>query len=145
MSERPPEVLWETVHTVTDWYDGERLGIADYQGRPHLFESRWDPSKDDWEGQDGRGIYWLTPIGADAFKLALEDWEIWKRWRLSFDQGKVQLETHPALPEERARHEEILALLGDALKPGRPEAFMMVGQFGVSGVNWSHPKIGSGE
>ena len=137
MCEPAPEMPRETVHTVTGWYDGERLGIADYQGRPHLFESRWDPSKDDWEEQNGRRIYWLTPLGAEVFKLALEDWEIWKRWQDSFDQGKVELDTHPALPEEKERHEEISTLLGDALRPGRPGAFMMAGQFSAAEVIWS--------
>jgi hypothetical protein len=78
MSKPPPEMPWATVYTVTDWYVGERLGIADYQGRPHLFESRWDPSKDDWEGEQGKGgycyHYWLSPIEPEAFELALKDW-----------------------------------------------------------------------
>lgn len=38
--------MFETVHILTDWYDGPRRGIADYRGRPHLFESEWSDGKD---------------------------------------------------------------------------------------------------
>jgi len=32
---------FEIVYTCTDWYDGPRGGIADYQDVPHLFESEF--------------------------------------------------------------------------------------------------------
>ena len=114
------EPQWETVYTVTDFYDGPRLGIANYHGQPHLYESRWDNSKDRWEGEQGEendlDHYWLSPVTPEIFALALEDWAIWQRWEATFHAGKAYA-THPALPEERARHEQLQSLLGQALKP----------------------------
>jgi hypothetical protein len=132
---------WETVHTVTDWYDGERLGIADYGGKPHLYESRWDDSKDYWEGEAGeenyRYHYWLSPLSAEVFAWGMEDWAIWQRWRTAFDQGIVDISSDPALPEDRARHEQLRLMLGNALSPGRPDSFRVVGKFEVEGVVWA--------
>jgi hypothetical protein len=102
--------IFSVVYTVTDWYDGPRQGIADYQGRPHYFESQW---------QDGNDLdcdtYLLMPIDDDTFSLALEDWAIWRRWETAFHQGKATQQTHPALPEDRARHEELVPLLKERL------------------------------
>ena len=38
--------MFEIVHTVTDWYDGPRRGIAELHGQPHLFESEWQDGKE---------------------------------------------------------------------------------------------------
>ena len=75
---------WERVYTVNDFYDGPRLGVADYNGQPHLYESRWDDSEGRWEGEKGEEGYldnfWLSPITAEELVLVLEDWAIWERW-----------------------------------------------------------------
>jgi len=98
--------MFEMVHTVPDWYDGPRRGIADFQGRPHLFESEW---------QDGEDVhantYLLMPIDEETFALALEDWVIWLRWEVAFKQGKTSRNTHPLLPEDEHRHREVEQLL----------------------------------
>jgi len=67
--------VFEVVHTLTDWYDGPRRGIANYHGQPHLFESEWG----DGEYLDA-DTFLLMPIDPDTFSLALEDWAIWRRW-----------------------------------------------------------------
>jgi len=36
------EPEYERVYTMTDYYDGPRKGIADFEGRPHLYEAEWD-------------------------------------------------------------------------------------------------------
>ncbi len=107
--------VFEIVHTLTNWYDGPRRGIADYQGQPHLFESEWRDS------EDSDDTFLLMAIDQDTLTLALEDWEIWCRWRTAFDQGKATVETHPALPEDRSRHEELKRMLEGRLviEPGR--------------------------
>lgn len=94
--------MYEPVHALTDWYDGPRRGIAEYGGRPHRFESEWS---------DGEDIFLLMPLDADTLALALEDWAIWRRWETAFHLGETSLETHPALPEDRARHETLQRLL----------------------------------
>jgi hypothetical protein len=49
---------FERVHTMTDYYDGPRGGIADFRGTPHLYESEW---RDD-EGHEGRVPLSMTPV-----------------------------------------------------------------------------------
>ena len=100
---------FEIVHTCPDWYDGPREGIADYQGQPHLFVSDYG----DFSGR--KNLYSLSPINEETFLLAKEDWAIWLRWNVAFHKGQVAQDTHPALPDERDRHEELKRLLEDRL------------------------------
>jgi hypothetical protein len=97
---------FETVHTMTDYYDGPRCGIADFDGRPCTYES----VADDLHGKQN-DVFELRGVDEETFKLALEDWQIWVRWEDAFYSGKVTTETHPALPEDRARHDAIAAVL----------------------------------
>jgi len=98
--------MFEIVYTCTDWYDGPRAGIANYCGQPHLFASEW---------ADGRELdsdtFLLSPAPMDVFELALEDWQIWRRWETAFHLGQINPDTHPALPEDLRRHEELTNLL----------------------------------
>lgn len=57
----------EKVHSVWDFYDGPRTGIADYNGSPHYFACTWDVVSDDY-GES----YSLSPIDAETLALALE-------------------------------------------------------------------------
>jgi hypothetical protein len=41
-------MIWCRVYTVNDYYDGPRPGIADYQGRPHAYESQFNESQQLW-------------------------------------------------------------------------------------------------
>jgi hypothetical protein len=97
---------FERVHTMTDYFDGPRRGIADYDGRPHLYESLFE------EDRDGYGdVYELRPVDDETLRLALEDWESWLRWETAFHAGQAALDTHPALPADRARHDAIAPVL----------------------------------
>ena len=128
--------MFEKVHTCPDWYDGPRGGIADYQGHPHLFASEWRDS-----GSGGTDTFLLSPVDEATFRLALEDWAIWLRWKSAFDQGRVPLDTHPALPEERTRHEELQHLLEGRLVVDSARAIRKAGEFRTQGdtmeVQWS--------
>lgn len=138
MSESPPEGLWEAVHLVADWYDGERLGIANYQGTPHLFESRWDQAKGFWEGEEGEAHYsyhyWLSPIRDVALEGALSEWRVWQHWR-----GDAGGETPAELDDTEAWQSALVARVVDDLNAGRAGAFKRVGQFSESGVQWRLP------
>jgi hypothetical protein len=101
---------YEAVHTITDWYDGARRGIADFNGKPHYYENRWPEGADDWSE-----IYFLQPIDDATFALAMEDWGIWLRWDQARKSGEATLATHPALPRERQRHDEIEKILAERL------------------------------
>jgi hypothetical protein len=110
-----PSSGYENIYTITDWYDGARAGVADFNGQPHYYECVFD------ESLGYTSTYLLHPIDAETFRLALEDWEIGERWDAARKEGKVDLETHPALPEDRARHDELEATLEEKLivDPGR--------------------------
>lgn len=132
------DAIFEIVYTVPHWYDGPRRGIADYQGQPHLFESEWQ----DVENMDAH-TFLLMPIDRDTLLLALEDWAIWRRWEMACHQGKATVETHPALPQDRSRHEELEALLKGRLVVDPARAVRKMAEFrgrndpGWSGYGWA--------
>lgn len=105
---------FETVHTMTDFYDGPRGGVANFQGRPHAYASLFD------ESAGYSDTFLLMPIPEELFRLALEDWQIWLRWEHAFYAGEATQDSHPALPLDRAHHEELSRLIGDRLVP-KPE------------------------
>ena len=99
---------------MTAFYDGPRGGVADFEGRPHAYASLFD------ESVGYSDTFLLMPIDDELFRLALEDWAIWLRWESAFRTGETPQETHPALPSDRQRHEELERLIGGRLDP-RPE------------------------
>jgi hypothetical protein len=101
----------DRVLTIHDYYDGPRLGIAEVDGVPHIYEAEFDHSSDEYGD-----TYFVSPVEADLLSLVLEDSAIFTRWNAARRRGEVTLETHPALPHERARHDELVAAIGDRLK-----------------------------
>lgn len=101
---------FECVHTMTDYWDGPREGIANLRGAPHAYRSPFNESIDDYE-------HWfeLRPIDEATFALALEDWAIWLRWEEAYHAGLADLSTHPALPADRSRHDELASILAARL------------------------------
>jgi hypothetical protein len=124
-SDRTPS-RFEEVFTVTDYYDGPRQGIANCGGSPHFYDCEFSVEK-----QDYTCLYQLTPVPAEVFSLALEDWAIWKRWEHAFASGRAGKETHPALPEDAARHAEISSLLRDSLNTDPSTSIVRAGKFRV--------------
>jgi hypothetical protein len=102
-------MAFDTIYTMTDFYDGPRKGVAVYHGVPHLYESCWA----DIELESD--VFLLSPISADVLALALEDWDIWLRWSAARHAGLTTTETHPALPKDRARHNELVMLLQEGV------------------------------
>jgi hypothetical protein len=104
--------VFELVYTVLDYYDGPRSGIADNQGKPHLFQSEW---RDIHTGPDGEvlddDIFLLMPVEPSIFELSLESWAIWRRYETALHLGIAPPGCHPSLPEEKLRHQEIQRLL----------------------------------
>ena len=114
----------DKVFTVTDYYDGPRKGVAEYLGKPHVYESLWDDEQDDWSE-----FYLLQPITNDTLKLVLEDWEIWRKWERAFDSGKTTGDTHPALPEDKDRNRELEKVLEPLLKIDQSNAIKARAEF----------------
>jgi len=102
---------YQKVHTVMDYWDGARPGIADFNGQPYYYERLFDDSRDDWSE-----VFLLHPIERETLLLALEDWQIWERWYAAHEEGRASVDSHPALPEERARHQEITELIKGRLE-----------------------------
>jgi hypothetical protein len=101
----------DRVLTVNDYYDGPRLGVAEYNGVPHIYEAEFDHSTDEYGD-----TYFLSPIEPQLLDLVLEDWAIWLRWQAAHARGEVGLDSHPALPAEQDRHEQLKMLIGDQLR-----------------------------
>jgi hypothetical protein len=95
----------ERIHSVWDFYDIPREGIADFQGRPHIYKCQFSEVDDDWTN-----LFWLMEVDRELFVLDLERAAIFSRWREEFKRGNVP--GYPALPADQAR----LAELDDALK-----------------------------
>jgi hypothetical protein len=115
---------FERVHTVPDYWDGPRRGVAHFEGRPHLYES-------DWEDRNGNHsfTFLLSPVDPRLFGLALEAWAIWRRWETAFHQGLTTKDTHPALPDERSRCEELREILERELKIDERNCVRAEGEF----------------
>ncbi len=75
----------------------------------------------------------LTPLDSESFQLAMEDWEIWRRWEDAFHSGKADISTHPALPHEARRHAELKQTLDKSLVTDPQKAVTRIGQFDVLG------------
>jgi hypothetical protein len=116
---------YEIVYTETDFWDGPRKGIANFSGEPHLYESQFDES----EENNWRDTFLLMPIDPETFEFAVEEWQIWRRWETAFYSGQTPKETHPALPEDRARYEEIAPLLERQLKVDSARAVRATAEF----------------
>jgi hypothetical protein len=98
--------VFEPVLTVHDWWDGPRAGVAHFRGQPCLYISSWDDAADEWSS-----TFALVPLDDSELALAVEDYDIWRRWRLAYDAGEVPLDSGPALPRDLARAEELKRLV----------------------------------
>jgi hypothetical protein len=110
-TDQPADSLeYDVVYTVNDYWDGPREGVADYKGKPHWYKCVFDEQRDEWSN-----TFDLKPLDAETFALAMEAWQIWRKWEEAYHQGKVTLESHPALREDSQRKAELTLLLADRL------------------------------
>ena len=84
-------------------------------------------------------------IDQELLELAKERWAIFLRWSTEFQLGNAALDSHPALPADRARYEELQTNIGDRLQL-RPEHSVtrrarFVGRIGTNDtlVQWTKP------
>lgn len=116
---------WEAVHTVNDYYDGPRNGIADYRWAPHVYKCVWDDSTDDWSV-----VFLLSPITPEQMSAVEEAWSIWRRYRANFQQGNLLPgDEHPALEGDWPRHEQLRGIVDDALVVDEARAVRAVPEF----------------
>jgi hypothetical protein len=124
--------MLDRVHTISDYHDGPRSGIADFAGKPHDYQCEFDDA-----AQDYSDIFCLTPMDEGTFRLAMEKWSIWLRWEAAFKAGRTSLDTHPALPAERARYQELDQMVNRHVDLARSAAFRVRGRFRADGVEWT--------
>jgi hypothetical protein len=98
----------EQVHIENEWYDGPRAGIADIQGTPYRFKSRFDEKADEY-----LGTYLVWPANTEELALEQEQWAIFVRWNDDYERGIADVETHPGNAGVNKRWAELDALLKD--------------------------------
>jgi hypothetical protein len=122
---------FEQVHTVHDYYDGPRSGVADFNGRPVFYRSMyldtptWNPNEDRFE---------LSPISPAALKLAIEDFHLWQRWQeaeLAGTAPKLPDGAERVLPADAVRHAELMTLLDPELRIDPANRILVTGEFRV--------------
>jgi hypothetical protein len=128
---------WDTVHTVDDWYDGPRGGVADFGGSPHYYRSvyldspKWNPDEDRFE---------LTPLPPSAFAAALELQAIWERWRQAHKAGAApdDPEDERVLPADRDRRGGLEQVLAAGRAANASRLVLLHGEFelGCKRVRW---------
>ena len=109
-----------------DWYDGPISGVANRNGKPYFFEYQK-------YNEINKESYYLTPIKEEILQLAIEDWQIWKRWDTAFHKGEVKIDTHPYLPEERKRGKELKEKLEKVLKIDKSNYIELDAEFRIKG------------
>lgn len=116
--------MLDKVHTILDFYDRPRIGVADFQGIPHTYEALWDPKADDYSN------YWhLKAISPATFGLVMEDWKILRRWKQAYHARETPISTHPALPEDQTRDKELAILLKDFLEFDLQQSIIVTAKF----------------
>lgn len=133
---------FERVYTVHDFYDIPRAGFADFGGVPHAYRSVWRDDLDDWDPADR---FELSPVSREVLEMALEDWAIWLRWEAAYSAGRVPLESHPALPPDRARDEELAPLLTRAMEIDPARRRVATGEFRRAGGGPAGAGLSRGE
>ncbi len=94
--------MLESVLTVHDYYDGPVLGLAQFEGAPHIYARLFDSAAEEWTD-----AYQLQPIAPDDLTLVLEDWSIWCRFFAAWRSGRLSMEEPYALPEDSERRTAI--------------------------------------
>ncbi len=86
-------------------------------------------------------VFLLTPISVDVLALAREDWDIWLRWSAAYHAGLTTTETHPALPQDRARHTELELLLTPSLTTNLEKGLAAKANFDFTQVDESGNRL----
>lgn len=114
----------DKVYTIADYYDGPRVGVAELNGQPHAYENLFHIHLDDYSE-----YFALKPISIETLQLALEAWAIWNRWDIAFRTKNTTRDTHPALPEDRIRSDQLSRILKASLLINLENAIIAKAEF----------------
>jgi hypothetical protein len=124
-------MTWESVFTVSDFFDGPRRGVANFGGKPHAYQSEFSDTNDEYSDR-----FLLMEIDPELFRLVMEDWAIWQRWLAAYRRGTASTDSHPALPEDRMRHHQIEQLIGSRLHVEPTNCFVKRAKFRQAAEVW---------
>jgi|ERR1700674_1772551 len=118
----------ELVFKLEEFYFGPRKGVANYLGQPHYYDRIFDQDEHDYSD-----LYQLTPIDHRTFDLAVEAWEIWRKWEFAYHTEKVSLKSHPALRADTTKYKKMCRVLTSSLKTNPRTSITRRGNFSVIG------------
>ena len=124
-------MTWESVFTVSYFFDLPRRGVANFGGKPHAYQSEFSVTNDEYSDR-----FLLMEIDPELFRLVLEDWAIWLRWLAAYQRGAVSIDSHPALPEDLVRHHQIEQLIGNRLHVEPTNCFAKRAEFRHATEGW---------
>ncbi|HTE43397.1 MAG TPA: hypothetical protein VK629_21435 [Steroidobacteraceae bacterium] len=117
-------MTYERVHTVSDYYDGPRAGIADFQGVPHHYVNEYDDDQDDYTDK-----FMLRPIDDKTFQSIVKQWSIWRAWELAFYSGQRDKSSHPALPGQDETYAQLGIEIKSEIDTNSATAIVVAGNF----------------
>lgn len=125
----------DKILTVHDYYDGPRLGLAEWNGVPHIYEAEHDHSTEEYGD-----TYFLSSVEPALLALILEDWDIWLRWKAASERGEIPATPHGVLPIDSRRSAMIKELIGNRLRSDPENRAYVKAVFNdrMTGVTW-HP------
>ncbi len=118
---------FETVHTVTHYFDQPLEGVANYRGQPHLYKRRFDDMADDYSD-----IFDLQPLDDETFGLVMRQWGMWKKWKAEFDAGQRLPETHPNYRGQNPEYDRLADAIESHLARMVNQAIAVKGAFRVA-------------
>lgn len=124
----------DRVHTVDDYYDGPRRGVADFRGEPHQYRSLY---LDGATWNSGEDRFHLTPISPTALDLAVRRFRLWQRWQMASLQGTASVLTPDEpriLEEDLAEFASIDAALAIEYAQPKSAELLVRGTFSQSGA-----------
>jgi len=122
----------EKVYTVENYYDEPRSGIANFEGKPHVYECTFDYLEEEYSNR-----FKLMEVSNETLQLALKAWHLWIKWDNKPDKSKVELDSHPVLPKDKNKHIELSKELNKRLKIDETKAFFADGKFESYEKGWN--------
>lgn len=127
----------DNVYTIEAIHDAQPLsGVADCDGRPYFYQRLFDEALDDWSDQ-----YLLRAIDRETVEKALKRKDIFLRWRAAFDANQTAIDTHPALPSDRAQYDLLSKAINDKIAQPDTSPIKRIGHFEVSSPDGELGKV----
>jgi hypothetical protein len=118
--------MGDKVHTVFDFWDCPRSGIASFNGKFHKFECVFDEKNDEYSN-----IYRLKELCNETLILFNKEKELKKKWDNKIYKSNEDKASFPILPEDKDEYELIKNELEIKLKINESNSFKQIARFHV--------------